>query len=59
MKTWEYYDEMASDLSDYAVLVKRLPPGITGVKGRLIDLIKAQPCADGKPFKIHEIILIP
>jgi len=50
---------MASDLSDYAVLVKRLPPGITGVKGRLIDLIKAQPCADGKPFKIHEIILIP
>jgi hypothetical protein len=50
---------MESDLSDYAVLVKRLPPGITGVKGRLTDLIAAQPTNNGKPFNIHEIILIP
>jgi hypothetical protein len=32
IKTWEYYDEMESDLSDYAVIVKNIPNGVTGVK---------------------------
>lgn len=39
IKTWEYYDEMESDLSDYAVLVKRIPPGLSGIKGRMNQFI--------------------
>jgi len=39
-KAWEYYDEMESDPSDYAVLVKNIPPGINGVKGRFNNFFK-------------------
>jgi hypothetical protein len=40
IKTWAYYDEMESDLSDYAVIVKNMPAGTTQVRQRLTDLIK-------------------
>ena len=40
IKTWAYYDEMESDLSDYAVIAKNMPAGTTQVRQRLTDLIK-------------------
>lgn len=39
IKTWEYYDEMESDLSDYAVIVKNIPEGLTNVRQRLSNFI--------------------
>lgn len=66
IKTWAYYDEMESDLSDYAVIVKNIPDELTGVKQRLTNFITNdirfyQNDQDqvGAPFEIHEIILIP
>lgn len=39
IKTWAYYDEMESDLSDYAVIVKNIPHGMTNIRERLTNLI--------------------
>jgi hypothetical protein len=39
IKTWEYYDEMESDLSDYAVMVKNIPDGVTEVRQRISQFI--------------------
>lgn len=39
LKTWKYYDERESDLSDYAIIVKNIPEKTTGVRQRLTDLI--------------------
>lgn len=66
IKTWAYYDEMESDLSDYAVIVKNIPDGTTHVKERLANFItkdvryfENENDKVGSPFEIHEIILIP
>jgi hypothetical protein len=32
IKTWAYYDEMESDLSDYAVIIKNIPEKMIGVR---------------------------
>jgi hypothetical protein len=60
IKTWAYYDEMESDLSDYAVIIKNIPDGMTNIKERLSNFIEKEIVDEsGKPFEIHEIILIP
>jgi hypothetical protein len=60
IKTWAYYDEMESDLSDYAVIVKNIPDGTTGVKERLANFItkdirfyKDEHDRTGSPFEIN------
>lgn len=59
-KTWEYYDEMESDLSDYAVIVKNIPEKVTGIKQRFEDFFSQEiKDEESKPYEIHEIILIP
>lgn len=51
IKTWEYYDEMESDLSDYAVIVKNIPEGTTNVRQRLTNFIgKEIADENGKPY---------
>jgi hypothetical protein len=50
---------MESDLSDYAVLVKRIPPGLSGIKGRMNQFIGNELKFEGKKYNVHEIILIP
>lgn len=53
IKTWAYYDEMESDLSDYSVIVKNIPHGV-GVRRRLEDFIKNETAdAENRPFEIH------
>lgn len=38
IKTWAYYDERESDLSDYTVIIKNIPAGL-GVRGKLEEFI--------------------
>lgn len=38
IKTWAYYDERESDLSDYTVIIKNIPVGV-GVRGKLEEFI--------------------
>ena len=60
IKTWAYYDEMESDMSDYAVVVKNIPEGMRGINNKLATfLTKDIRAEDGKPFEIFEIILVP
>jgi len=59
-KTWEYYDEMESDLSDYAVMVKNIPKGMSGIRERLKNFLTRDiKDEEGKPYEIYEIILVP
>jgi hypothetical protein len=59
-KTWEYYDEMESDLSDYAVMVKNIPEGMSGIRERLKNFLTRDiKDEEGKPYEIYEIILVP
>jgi hypothetical protein len=60
IKTWAYYDEMESDMSDYAVMVKNIPEGMRGINKKLTTfLTKDIKAEDGKPYEIFEIILVP
>ena len=53
IKTWAYYDEMESDLSDYAIIVKNIPSG-TRIRAKLQDFITNETVdEDKKPFEIH------
>ena len=38
IKTWAYYDERESDLSDYTVIIKNIPAGL-GIRGKLESFI--------------------
>ena len=60
IKTWAYYDEMESDMSDYAVMVKNIPEGMRGINKKLTTfLTKDIKAEDGKPYEIFEIVLVP